>query len=195
MISAIQASLISIVIAYIFAFITGVSMAICANLSNLVRKIIVPVINVMRPVSAIALFPVIVRYVGIGLWARVVVLMWITLPVVLLNTLHDLEVIEAEVLDAARLDASNYQIMGYIKLPVIKLSLLATANVTLATTIMGLTAAEMLGASDGVGFKILEAAHSFNSRQMWLYILVMSVMGFVMSYGVQTLYKKQKEKQ
>lgn len=190
MIVAILLSLHTVLTGYSIAFAVGITLAILCNLHDMARAIIMPIANICRPISAIALYPVIVMYIGIGFWARVFVLTWISLPVVMINTLHALDTVKQEVIDAAKLETNALNIMWLVRLPMSYKSIISTLNVTVSTTWVGLTAAEMLGASDGLGFKILEAAQSFNYPLMYTYILIISAIGFSMSYGMSKIYKK-----
>lgn len=190
MITALYTSMICVITGYIISFSIGILLAITSSLNYYARKIILPVANTCRPISAIALYPLIVTFIGIGFWARVFVLAWVSLPVVLINTLHALETVNKEIIDAARLDTNNYNIMFLVRLPMSYKSIISTLNVTISTTWIGLTAAEMLGASDGLGFKILEAAQSFNYPQMFFYIFIISGLGFGMSYVIQKVYNR-----
>lgn len=189
-IAAVTASMSTVLSGYAISFSIGIMLAILCNLFRYARAIILPIANVCRPISAIALYPMIVTYIGIGYLARVFVLTWVSLPVVLINTLHALDTTNKEVIDAARLETDNNHIMYLIRLPMAAKSIIATLNVTISTTWIGLTAAEMLGASDGLGFKILEAAQSFNYPVMWTYITIVASIGFIMSYAVSNIYKK-----
>lgn len=193
-ITSLGVSMSAVMAGYVIAFAVGVSLAILCGLYKNAKRVILPIANFSRPVSAIALYPLIVTFIGIGWWARVFVLTWVSWSVVLINTLHAIESTDREIVDAARLDASRAEVMFLIRLPMAKLSMLATLNATISTTWIGLTAAEMLGASDGLGFKILDAAQSFNYPLMWSYILVVALAGFVMSELVQRIYKEMENR-
>lgn len=189
-ITAIAASMACVLSGYGISFGVGIMLAVISSLSPYTKNIILPIANVCRPVSAIALYPLIVTFIGIGFWARVFVLTWVSLPVVLINTLHALETIPREIIDAARLETNNSNIVFLVRLPMSYKSIVSTLNVTISTTWIGLTAAEMLGASDGLGFKILEAAQSFNYPVMFTYIAIIAGLGFIMSQSIQKVYNR-----
>lgn len=183
------ASLTAITIGFAFSACMGIGLAVFISRYPLASRPILGVADLIRPVSALALFPVIIIGLGLGLAARSFVIFWTAWPPVLIVSLHALDEIPCEVTDAAAVDGSTgWHRLAYVLLPLALPGILAGLRVSVSAAWISLTAAEMLGAASGLGYSVLQFAQAFRYGDMYAVIVVIAVLGFLMAALFNGLY-------
>lgn len=129
-------------------------------------------------------------FLGIGEGARVFIIAWTVWPVVFISATHHLGTVGTDVVDAARMDGSHARILFSVRWPLAQRDTLATARATVGTAWVGVTAAEMIGASNGLGYQVLKYAQAFDYRTMGVYIFVIAVCGVTHAAILNTVYKR-----
>ncbi|RRR66077.1 MAG: ABC transporter permease subunit [Candidatus Viridilinea halotolerans] len=185
MLSALIASLWHLLLGLALAIGGGTLLAMLLHLLPWLRVAVMPVVEAIRPVPALALFPLVVVLFGLTSTAQVAVIAWTAWPVVVLTTLHALEATERELLDAAALDGAGRMVLLLtIRLP-LAFPLLVTAwRIAVSSGWISLVAAELLGAPTGLGVSAVEAGQRFQFATVGAYIIAIGVSGWAVAWGV-----------
>lgn len=103
----ISASIINILlgfaIASVFGFLTGILVAV----SEKAALIISPLVDSVRAIAALTIFPLLILTFGLGIWSKVFVIFWTAWPPILLNTMKGITETDPEVKEAAALDGAG----------------------------------------------------------------------------------------
>ena len=154
------------------------------------KAALLPVIESVRGVAALTLFPLLIITLGIGTVSRVFVIFWTAWPAIVLSTIASLE-IDRGIVDAARAaGAGDWTIIARIRIPMALEGLVTGLRIGAGGGWISLIAAEMLGASRGLGYYLLWSSQSFEFRKVYAVILIIAAIGGLMNLCLLFLQKK-----
>ena len=149
-----------------------------------------PVIESVRGIAALTLFPLLIVLLGIDTPSRIFVIFWTAWPAVVLSTLNSLRINET-ITNAARVcGASEWRVMLVMRIPLASPGILTGVRIGISGGWIGLVAAEMLGATRGLGFFLLWSAQSFRFERVYATIIVIAVIGGVMNLVLLKIQEK-----
>lgn len=182
---ALMASLWHLALGLALALSGGTLLALLLHLLPWLRLAVMPVVEAMRPIPALALFPLIVVLFGLSSTAQVSIIAWTAWPVVVLTTLHALDMTDREVLDAAALDGAGRLVtLLTIRLPLAYPLLVTAWRIAVSSGWISLVAAELLGAPTGLGVSVVEAGQRFQFATVGAYIIVIGLSGWLVAWLV-----------
>jgi NitT/TauT family transport system permease protein/taurine transport system permease protein len=147
---------------------------------RVIRELADPIIGVMRPLPPIAFIPLLVVWFGIGEASKVALIFFGVLPVVTIATLGALDAVPAELSHASRsLGASSFHTMLHVRLRAAVPGVITGMRIAMGGAWTSIVAAEMIAATGGVGFLILQAGNYLQTPLIFSGIAVIAVLGFV----------------
>jgi NitT/TauT family transport system permease protein len=155
------------------------------------RLIVEPWIQFFRTIPPIALIPLVIVIFGIGTSAKIAIIFFAVFLVMVVTIYQGVRNVDATLIKAARvLDATAKDIFLDVIVPASFHYILVGIRLGLATALTTLVAAELTGASQGLGNMIQEAALYFNMGEVILGIITIGVIGFITDKTVLFLEKK-----
>jgi len=147
---------------------------------RVVRELADPIIGVMRPLPPIAFIPLLVVWFGIGEASKIALIFFGVLPVVTIATLGALDAVPAELSHASRsLGASSFHTMLHVRLRAAVPGVITGMRIAMGGAWTSIIAAEMIAATGGVGFLILQAGNYLQTPLIFSGIAAIAVLGFV----------------
>ncbi len=182
------ASLQHIALGFCLAALVGFCLGAAMSQSRLVDAVVMPVVDAVRPVAALTIFPLLILIFGLGLWSKVVVIFWTAWPPILLSTVQSIRQVDRAVLEAAQLDgAGRLARLLQVALPLASPGILMGLRIGMSTGWISLVAAEMLGASQGLGYTVLTSSQTFQFPTMYAAILLIALVGLTMNMALAAL--------
>ena len=173
------------------AALIGLPLGIWVGWSRSAREIVMPVFVMLRPIPPIAWIPFAVIWLGFGVTARsYVVFLSAFFPIVLNSVEAVVSIDKVQYHAAANLGATPRQTFRRVVLPGSLPILLTGGRIALGNAWMTLVAAEMLGATSGLGFMALNARRTLDSDIMFVAMGVLGVFGGLISLGSRWLETK-----
>lgn len=172
------------VIAWLVGIMGGYLLHYSASLSNL----FLPIINFIRHISPFAWLPFAIIWFGLG-EGPVTFIMFITLffPTLIAASGH-FSSLPHEYLDEGHvLGASQLQIFLHIELPLTLPSLLNLFRIIWGLGWTVIIAAEMLGVSSGMGFRLLDFRYLLKYPEMLIYFIIMGFTGIIIDSILKVL--------
>jgi NitT/TauT family transport system permease protein len=155
------------------------------------ERIADPLYQLLRQVSAFALFPVFMLFLGIGESSKIAIIVWAAFWPVLLNTISGVKQVEQIFIDCARsMGATQAFIFAKVILPAALPQILTGIRLAGAYSITALVAAEMIGARSGLGFYTLNSQETFQIPDMYAGIVLLALFGLLINYGLSLLERK-----
>ena len=155
------------------------------------ERIADPLYQLLRQVSAFALFPVFMLFLGIGESSKIAIIVWAAFWPVLLNTISGVKQVERIFIDCARsMGATQGFIFAKVILPAALPQILTGVRLAGAYSITALVAAEMIGARSGLGFYTLNSQETFQIPDMYAGIVLLALFGLLINYGLSLLERK-----
>jgi ABC-type nitrate/sulfonate/bicarbonate transport system permease component len=147
-----------------------------------IKVAVLPIIDILRGVAALTLFPLLIVLFGLGTFSRVFIIFWTAWPAVILSTLTSLQIDES-VADAARTSgASEWRLIISIRIPMAAQGIFTGLRIGVGAGWISLVAAEMLGATRGLGYFLLWSAQSFQFERVYAAIIAIAAIGGVMNW-------------
>lgn len=184
------ASLQRILLALLAAIAVGIPLGIAIGVFPRVRHFLDPVIEFYRPLPPLAYLPLIVIWFGIGELSKVLLIFLAILAPVLISTAHGVRSINIVRQQAAlSLGASRLQLLRYVILPGALPDILTGVRIGLGAGWSTLVAAELIAATQGLGFMIQSAAQFLVTDIVVLGIIVIALIAFALELGLRRLQR------
>jgi NitT/TauT family transport system permease protein len=172
----------------LLAVIGGVVCGFTLGWFRRAERIIDPLYQLLRQVSAFALFPVFMLFLGIGESSKIAIIVWAAFWPVLLNTISGVEQVERVFIDCARsMGASQGFVFAKVVLPAALPEILTGIRLAGAYSITALVAAEMIGARSGLGFYTLNSQETFQIPDMYAGIVLLAIFGLLINKSLSML--------
>jgi ABC-type nitrate/sulfonate/bicarbonate transport system permease component len=176
---------------YALATVVGVSVGVLVGRARRVAAILEPVLEFFRAIPPPVLVPVIMLFAGIDNTMKVVVIVSGCVWPILLNTAAGVRAVDEVLTDTCR----SYGIAGPARLYHLVLrsaspQIMTGMRQALSVGIILMVISEMIAASNGLGFTIVQFQRSFAIPDMWSGILVLGLLGVVLSLLFQLLERR-----
>jgi len=156
--------------------------------SPAVKQIAQPWISGLYATPTIALAPLFILWLGIGVWSKVVVVITLVLFPVTINTEAGLRTTSERLIEMLRsFGATRRQIFWKLSLPSAMPFVLAGLKLGIGRGLIGVVVAELFGSRAGLGRLISQSADSFNMPELFAGVIVLAVAGIVMTAGFSWL--------
>ncbi|AYO56162.1 taurine ABC transporter permease TauC [Acinetobacter wuhouensis] len=189
--SHIGASLGRIGTALIAAVITAIPLGIAIGRNKIVRGVLDPIIEFYRPIPPLAYLPLIVIWCGIGELSKVLLIyLAIFAPIVIATATGVRSVDQAKIRAAQSLGATQMQIIKHVILPSSLPNILTGIRIGLGVGWSTLVAAELVGASEGLGFMVQSSSQLLATDVVIVGILIIAVIAFILEIGLRRLQRK-----
>ena len=195
----IAVSIRRILIAYSIAVVLGVITGVIVGRSKMARAAVLPYIEIVRPIPAVA-------------WIPLAILMWPTeessivyitflgaLFPIILNTLHGVDQTPDVLIRAARsLGASKFAVFYHVVLPAALPSIAAGLAIGMGISWFSLLAGEIISGQYGIGYFTWNAYSLINYPDIVVGMLIIGGLGTLSTYLIKLMMKpalRWKEKQ
>lgn len=172
------------------SFVGGVIVSILCSMVDWLNDLVMPIINSTKNIPSIALFPLFIVLMGIGDTPRIFVIVWNSVYPIISCTFVGLNSPDQDVIDAAQnCGASKWQVYRHVRIPLAVLDMLNGLKVSVGNGFIAIVVAEMLGATKGLGYMVLWSANAFRYAEMYIYILVIALIGFLFNVVIDKIIK------
>ncbi|PHM45823.1 taurine ABC transporter permease [Xenorhabdus mauleonii] len=185
------ASLSRILLALLSAVIIGIPVGIAMGISKKIQAILDPWIEFYRPVPPLAYLPLIVIWFGIGEFSKILLIWASMLPPVILSTVAGVQNANVTRIRAARsLGANRRQLLTNIILPNALPEILIGLRIGLGVGWSTLVAAELIAATQGLGFMVQSAGEFLSTDMVIAGICVIALIACTLELGLRVLQKR-----
>ncbi len=176
----INASMYRIVIGFVLGFVTAVPIGLMVARIRLVKTFLEPLIEIIRPIPAIAFLPLAILWFGIGEPSKLFIMWFGTFFVIIVSVVEGVYNFDAVYIRVAKnLNASEKQIFWHILLPGILPFILEGNRQAVATAFRVVVAAELIAAQAGIGFLIMNSAIFYQTDRVIVGIVVLAILGML----------------
>lgn len=153
-----QASLYRVFSALFLACVTAIPIGILMATNDVFKGVLDPIIEFYRPLPPLAYLPLMIIWLGIGETAKIMLIFLAIFAPICLSTRAGVRSVDREkILAASSLGASKLQIILHIVIPGALPEILTGIRVGIGFGWTTLVAAEMVAATAGLGFMVLNA--------------------------------------
>lgn len=172
------------------AFLLGLSLGIAVGVlgglvigyNRILYKIFLPYILALNSLPTIAIIPLVIIWFGIGVEAKIVIVLVMTIKPILINTINAVINTDRNMIQMAKsFGASHFQILKGIiffsALPFIFSSL----QMAIGRGITGLVVGEMFGYGKGLGFLVSFYGNTFQTPKLMFVVMILLTVSLTMS--------------
>jgi NitT/TauT family transport system permease protein len=187
----VDASVIRAGIGFGLAIVLGVPLGGAIAWYRPVRELLTPVLEIFRNTAALALLPVFVLILGIGETSKIAIVTYACFFPVLLNTISGVSTTDPQLLRTARvLGLSSVTTFRKVVVPAALPTIFTGIRLAGAAAVLVLIAAEMIGATAGLGYFINYAQNNFLIPQMYAAIITTALIGLLVNYGLVAIERR-----
>jgi NitT/TauT family transport system permease protein len=176
---------------YVIASILGIALGLAMASSATMKRALQPWVSGLYATPTIALAPLFILWLGIGIWSKVIVVITLVLFPVAINTEAGLRTTSERLIEMLRsFGATPRQIFFKVSLPSAVPFILAGLKLGIGRGLIGVVVAELFGSRAGLGRLISQSADAFNMPELFAGVVVLAVAGIVMTAGFGWLEKR-----
>jgi NitT/TauT family transport system permease protein len=177
---------------YLVAIVVGIPLAVMLALSRFLSRTLFPILVVIHSTPIVAIAPIIVVTLGVGLVPRIVITFLISFFPIIISTVAGIVHTPEELLEMSRsLKAPRIREISQIRLPYAIPHIFSALKVSITLSVIGAVVAEFVAAERGLGYAILFSTSSFKVATAFanLAVLVLlSLLLFRIVSAVQRLF-------
>ena len=141
-----------------------------------------PFVNAMNATPRVALLPLVIIWLGIGILSKVGIIFLGAVFPLLINTRDGVKTTPANLLTAARsFGASEWQIFRSVVLPSTVPFILTGLRLAVGRALIGVMVGELYAATAGIGFMITVAGATFQTDKVFVGVLIFAITGMFMT--------------
>lgn len=166
----------------------GVLLGVVTGRTQVFRTLLNPFLTLLRPIPAIALVPVAIVWFGIGEGSKYFVISYTVFLAVWFNTHHGMDFVPEIYIRASRsLGASRLREFLTVVVPAAAPHIVSGLRLGVALALLSLVAAELTGASSGIGYRLQEARQYIRTDRMFALLVMLGVIGALVDYLVHRI--------
>jgi NitT/TauT family transport system permease protein len=169
-------------IGYLFATLGGIGLGLVMATSVRAKEALEPWMTGLYATPTIALAPLFILWMGIGIWSKVAVVFILVIFPVVLNTEAGLRTTSTQLIETIRsFGASRSQIFWKVSLPSALPFIFAGLKIGIGRGLIGVVVAELFGSRAGLGQLISQSAETFNMPELFAGVIVLAIAGITMT--------------
>jgi ABC-type nitrate/sulfonate/bicarbonate transport system permease component len=174
-------SLRRILIGFAVGVVAGVTLGAVMSASRVVRHLIDPVIEVLRPLPPLAFIPLFIIWFGIGELPKVLLIIIGVTPIMAVASIAALDEVPQDLLLCARtLGASRLHTLLHVHLRSALPGILTGMRISMAGAWTSIVAAELIAATSGLGYLIQQAGDYLNTALVLSGIICIAVIALAL---------------
>ncbi len=184
-------SLFRVLIGFSLAVVTAIPIGLAMGYSERIGALLDPILEFYRPLPPLAYYTLLVLWLGIGDESKIALLFLAAFPPLALSATSAVRGIRAErILGARSLGASPVQVFFHVVFPSCLPEIFTGLRVAIGFTYTTLVAAEIVAATSGIGWMVLDAGRFLRSDVVFMGILVMGLTGIALDRSLRFLEKR-----
>jgi len=183
--SHIVTSLLRVAVGFFIAAAIAIPLGISIGWSKVAESLAEPILEILRPIPPIAWIPIAMLWFGLGFKPAVFLIFIGAFFPILLNTVAGVRCTSKVLVEAVRtLGANNRDILVKVVTPSSIPSIVAGLRIGVGVGWMCLVAAEMTGASSGLGYMVIYYSGILETSSVLVGMLAIGAIGYAMSYAI-----------
>jgi ABC-type nitrate/sulfonate/bicarbonate transport system permease component len=170
-----------LLLSYLLAAAIGIPLGVGMGLSRWMSGLFDWLVEMVRPISGIALIPVLLVVFGVSDALPLSIIFYAAVFPFVLNSASGVRHVDARLTRAARvLGASRGRILRTVILPAAVPDIMTGARIAASNSWMALIVAELIGAPNGLGFAVGYAQELGNATLVLAWIAYIGICGYVL---------------
>lgn len=175
----------------VLATVFGISLGIVLGASRTVADYIEIYINALYSTPLVAIAPLLILWLGIGLASKIAVVFLISVFPIIISTASGVRNVDAHLLDVARaFGATRAQIVFKVLIPAGLPFVITGVRLAIGRAIVGVVIGELFGANAGLGYLIFTAGQTFDVPALFVGVICLAFAGVFLTWLLQRLEQR-----
>src|SRR6056297_1603071 len=185
------ASLRRLFLALAFAISTAVPLGLLSGYFSKIEAIIDSIVEFYRPLPPLAYYTLLILWFGIDDESKIILLFLAAFAPIYLACVSAVSKINKNyILSAKSLGANQKKVFFKIVLPASLPEIFTGIRTAFGVSYTTLVSAEMIAATSGIGWMVLDAANFLKSDVIFVGIIIMGITGVIIDAGLRFLERK-----
>lgn len=177
--------------AFVLACAVGIPLGLAMGMSPAIRGIFDPPIEFYRPIPPLAYLPLMIIWFGIGETSKVLLIFLSVFAPVALGARAGVRSAAIEQIHAAySFGASRWQVLRHVILPAALPEILTAMRIGIGFGWTTLVAAEMVAATEGLGYMVLSASQFLQTSTVIMGIIVIAAIAYAFDLLMRVVERK-----
>lgn len=181
----IQVSFERVLRGFIYGGAIAIALGLVVGLWGVARMVIDPALQAFRTIPSLAWVPLFILWMGIGEQPKIMLIALGAFFPIYTNLVSGIEHVDRKLIEAAKAYGySKASLAWHVILPATLPSLMTGLRLGLAQAWLFLVAAELIGASRGLGFLLVDGQNSGRADVIVLSIILLAIAGKLCDFGL-----------
>lgn len=191
LIADIWASLRRVFIGFLISALISITLGALMGVSQVFDDVVDPLVELMRPISPLAIFPLALLWFGIGDASKVFIIALSCSFPIIISTYAGVRGIDRSYIQVARsLGSTRFEIFRRVILYGALPHIFTGLRLAWGIAFIVIIASEMIGGVAGLGYMVLTAQQTFRIDRVFAGIVVIGVLGFSTDQGFRFLRRR-----
>jgi taurine transport system permease protein len=173
------------------AILTSIPLGLLSGYSNKVKSIVDSIVEFYRPLPPLAYYTLLILWFGIDDTSKIILLFLAGFaPIYIACVSAVTKINEDYILSAKSLGADRKKVFFKIVLPACLPEIFTGIRTAMGVAYTTLVSAEMVAATSGIGWMVIDASNYLKSDVIFVGILIMGVTGIIIDFGLRYLEKR-----
>lgn len=174
-------SLFRVISGFLLACFLAIPLGMMMGYNRKVKAVFDPVVEFYRPLPPLAYYTLLVIWLGIGNASKITLLFLAAFPPLSINAMSAVASVPMERIHTAQsLGANKWQIFTRVIFPSCLPGIFTGMRVSIGFTYTTLVSSEIVAATSGIGWMVLDAGKFLRGDVMFMGILVMGITGIIL---------------
>jgi NitT/TauT family transport system permease protein/taurine transport system permease protein len=175
------ASLSRILIGFAWGAVAGTMLGALMSAVRPIRLIVDPLIELGRPLPPLAFIPLLIVWFGIGELPKILLIGIGVIPIMVVSVVAALDAVPEEYIEAARsLGASRRYALFHVRIRAALPAIITGLRLSMGISWTSIVAVEMIAATNGLGYVILEASNYLITPLIFSGIVLIAIIALVL---------------
>jgi NitT/TauT family transport system permease protein len=176
---------------FFLGVVTAVPLGLILGWFNKFERYLNPLLQLLRQTNPVSLFPVFILFFGIGYMTKVAIIYWVVVWPILLSTMAGVQYVDPALIRYGRtLGLSHTKLFTKIVLPSSVPSIITGMRLAATYSYLMLVVSEMVGASSGLGYMIVNAQYLMSINLLYVGVIVLALLGIGTNYALVALERR-----
>jgi NitT/TauT family transport system permease protein len=178
-------------VGFLLALALSLPLSVIIAFTTTARRLLYPILLGLQSVPKVALAPLIILWLGIGEWPKIVIVVLVCFFPILVNVVAGFEAAPKGMLDLMHsLRASRMMTFRRLRFPVAIPHLFTGCKVAITFAVIGSVIGEFVAAQDGLGYLILMSSAQSQTPLAFAAIILLTLLSVVLFYGIEFIERR-----
>lgn len=174
------------VLGFGLAIVLGVPVAMSIARFRVLEQMLYPLLLAVNAVPKVAIAPILVVWMGFGITPKIVMVVLLCFFPIVLATVAGLRSTPSELVELSQsLDAGEFKEFFKVRFPWALPQIFVGLKTAISLAVIGAVIAEFVGASEGLGYVIVQSGASADTALAFAAIALLAIISIVLFYAIQ----------